>query len=64
MPKVIEVIYEDGVFKPLKKVDLREGERLKVRIEKRKLNFEPIRLKTRISVKKINELEDELWTFS
>ena len=54
----------NGVFKPLKKVDLREGERLKVRIEKRRLNFEPIRLKTRISVKKINELEDELWTFS
>ncbi|MFQ5891518.1 MAG: antitoxin family protein [Candidatus Methanofastidiosia archaeon] len=30
MPKKsmeIEVIYEDGVFKPLKKVDLKEGDR-------------------------------------
>ena len=33
MGKVIEAIYEKGVFKPLEKVDLKEGE--KVRIEKR-----------------------------
>ena len=35
MPKVIEVIYEDGVFKPLEKVDLREGERVRIRIDRR-----------------------------
>ncbi len=34
MPKVIEVIYENGVFKPLEKVDLKEGERVKVIIKK------------------------------
>ena len=34
MSKVIEVIYENGVFKPLEKVDLKEGERVKVIIEK------------------------------
>ncbi len=34
MPKVIEAVYEDGVFKPLEKVDLKEGERVKLRIEK------------------------------
>lgn len=33
MPKVIEVIYEDGVFKPLEKVDLPEKTRLKIKIE-------------------------------
>ncbi|MEM4279704.1 MAG: antitoxin family protein, partial [Archaeoglobaceae archaeon] len=32
MPKIIEAIYEDGVFKPLEKVDLKEGERVKIRI--------------------------------
>ena len=34
MPKVIEVIYEDGVFKPLEKVNLKEGEKLKIKIER------------------------------
>jgi len=33
MPKVIDVIYENGVFKPLKKVDLPEKTRLKIKIE-------------------------------
>ncbi|AAB90154.1 MULTISPECIES: antitoxin family protein [Archaeoglobus] len=33
MPKIIEAIYENGVFKPLQKVDLKEGERIKLRIE-------------------------------
>ncbi len=33
MTKVIEVIYEDSVFKPLEKVDLPEKTKLKVRIE-------------------------------
>ena len=33
MPKIIEAVYEDGVFKPLQKVDLREGERIKLRLE-------------------------------
>jgi len=28
----IEVIYENGVFKPLKKVDLKEKEKVKIRI--------------------------------
>jgi len=30
MGKVIEVVYENGVFKPLQKVELKEGERGKV----------------------------------
>ncbi|MEM0302532.1 MAG: antitoxin family protein [Archaeoglobaceae archaeon] len=30
MPKIIEAIYEDGVFKPLEKVELKEGEKVKV----------------------------------
>ena len=30
MPKVIEAIYENGVFKPLEKVDLKDGEKVKI----------------------------------
>ncbi len=38
MTKVIEAVYEGGVFKPLEKVDLKEGERVKIRIEKRRIH--------------------------
>ena len=34
MTKVIEAIYEKGVFKPLEKVDLKEGERVKIKVER------------------------------
>jgi len=34
MAKVIEAIYEKGVFKPLEKVDLKDGERVRIRIER------------------------------
>jgi predicted DNA-binding antitoxin AbrB/MazE fold protein len=34
MLKIIEAVYEDGSFKPLEKVNLVEGERLKIKIEK------------------------------
>jgi len=34
MPEVIEVVYEKGVFKPLEKVNLREGEKIKVEIKR------------------------------
>lgn len=33
MPKIIEVIYENEVFKPLEKVDLPEKTRLRIKIE-------------------------------
>jgi predicted DNA-binding antitoxin AbrB/MazE fold protein len=33
MPKVIEVIYENGVFKPLEKVDLKEGKKIRIEIK-------------------------------
>ena len=33
MPKVIEVIYENGVVKPLEKADLPEGVSVRIRIE-------------------------------
>jgi predicted DNA-binding antitoxin AbrB/MazE fold protein len=33
MPKVVEVIYENGVFKPLEKVDLPQGIKIKIEIK-------------------------------
>jgi predicted DNA-binding antitoxin AbrB/MazE fold protein len=33
MPKVIEVIYENGVFKPLEKVELKEGKKVRIEIK-------------------------------
>jgi len=33
MEEVIEAIYEDGVLKPLKKLNLREGEKVKLEIK-------------------------------
>ena len=34
MQKTIEVVFEKGMFKPLEKVDLKEGERRMVEIKK------------------------------
>ena len=36
MDEVIEAIYENGVFKPLKKVQLREGQIVKIEIKEPK----------------------------
>ena len=33
MKKVIEVVYENGVFKPLEKIDLPEKTKLRIKIE-------------------------------
>jgi predicted DNA-binding antitoxin AbrB/MazE fold protein len=33
MQKTIEVVYENGVFKPLEKVELEEGEEIKIKIK-------------------------------
>ncbi|AEH25435.1 antitoxin family protein [Pyrococcus yayanosii] len=33
MPIIVEAIYENGVFKPLKKVKLKDGQKVRIRIE-------------------------------
>ncbi len=63
MPKVIEAVYENGVFKPLEKVNLREGEKVRLKINKRMLNFEPVELKKPVSLDDIRKLRDEAWTY-
>jgi len=33
MGRVIEAVYEKGILKPLEKIDLKEGERLRIEIK-------------------------------
>ena len=62
MQKTIEVVYEKGVFKPLEPVELKEGERMKVKIEERRGILERyagfIKLNRSVKLKEILELED------
>ena len=65
MQKTIEVVYEKGVFKSLEPVEMEEGEKMKIRMEeekRREIDFEPIKLKNKISIEKIEELRSELWS--
>ena len=63
MSRVIECIFENNVLKPLEKVTLKEGERIQILI-KRKLSFEPLKLKEKVSISKIIEIRDEAWNSS
>ena len=67
MQKTIEVVYEKGVFKPLAKVELKEGGKAKVTIEKERgiITSEDIKEiknavktlpKSKISLKRIDEI--------
>jgi len=70
MVKIIEVVYEDGVFKPLEKVDLPSGYRVKMRIEvergimtkkfldelKKRVETLP---KSKVNLKKLDEIYHE-----
>ena len=67
MSKVIEAVYENGVFKPLEKVELKEGEKVRIQIDlsrkKKRIKFinewKPINLKRKITMKEIEELRLE-----
>ena len=64
MQRTIEVVYEKGVFKPLEKVELVEGVRTRIKIEgekRRKIDFEPVKLREKVSIEKIKDLRDEQW---
>ena len=63
MPKIIEAVYEDGVFKPLQKVNLKEGERVKLKVEEMSVVDRVFGiLKGKDTLKALRELEDE-WGF-
>ncbi|AIY89560.1 antitoxin family protein [Geoglobus acetivorans] len=65
MPKVIEVIYENGVFKPLGKLELPEGAKLLVFVEDFS-EIDSISIRTKeiageASGKKILEVLGDVW---
>jgi len=55
--------HENNVLKPVGKVPFREGERIRITVEK-KLPFDPIQLKKKPSSARISSLKDESWTSS
>ena len=66
MSRVIRVKYEDGVLKPLDKVDASEGEILVVRILKRELAekvFRSLRVDKRALEEALREAEDEIGVY-
>lgn len=61
MTKTIEVVYENGVFKPLERVEMKEGIKVKVEItdnsplKERLQKYKGI-LKAKVSSEELNEL--------
>ena len=64
MPKIIEAVYENGVFKPLEKVDLKEGEKVRIELERAEEIVEKVFgiLRGKDTLKALRELENE-WGF-
>lgn len=68
MPKVIDCVYEDGVFKPLEKVPLKDGSRAKVLLEEDKSEILDryagiIKLDRKVKIDEILDLEDDTWQY-
>ncbi|NOY11938.1 MAG: antitoxin family protein [Archaeoglobi archaeon] len=61
MPRVIEAVYENGVFKPLEKVNLKEGEKVRIQIESAESILQEVFgiLRGKDAIKALRELEDE-----
>ncbi|ASJ16053.1 antitoxin [Thermococcus chitonophagus] len=58
MPIVVEAVYEGGVFKPLKKVNLKDGQKVKIKIELDVSKYYGVFGKA--SAKELKELEEEV----
>ena len=64
MGRVIDCLYEEGVFKPLNKIYLRDGERVRMLLEEDRMEALEkyvgiIKLKQALTLEEILELEDE-----
>jgi len=59
--EVFDAVYENGVLKPLKRLNLREGERVRVRVERRVSDetFGVLKVKFEDIDRVLRELEDE-----
>ena len=61
MAKEIEAVYENGVLKPLERLDLREGERVKVEIKRHERKRVLDRYVRRIKLNREVKLRDILY---
>ena len=61
MAKEVEAIYENGVLKPLERLDLREGERVKVEIKRHERERVLERYEGRIKLDREVKLRDILY---
>ena len=62
MQKTIEVVYENGVLKPLEPVELKEGEKMEIRQEEKKSPLEEsfgIMAGEEGGIKYVNKIRDE-----
>jgi len=69
MAKEVEAVYENGVLKPLERLDLREGERVKVEIKRyeRERVLERyegrIKLDREVKLRDILNIGNEVWRY-
>ena len=69
MAKEVDAVYEKGVLKPLERLDLREGERVKVEIKRheRKRVLERyvgrIKLDREVKLRDILDIGNEVWRY-
>ena len=59
MVEVFDAVYENGVLKPLKKLNLREGERVRVKRRVSDETFGVLKVKFEDIDRVLRELEDE-----
>jgi len=56
MAKVIEAVYENGVLKPLGKIDLKDGEIVKIKVERNLIEIiKDYQNKFRLKEEEVNE---------
>ena len=69
MAKEVDAIYENGVLKPLERLDLREGERVKVEIKRHERErvleryVGRIKLDRDVKLRDILDIGNEVWRY-
>ncbi len=69
MAKEVDAVYEKGVLKPLERLDLREGERVKVEIKRHERErvleryVGRIKLDREVKLRDILDIGNEVWRY-
>ncbi|ACS91093.1 antitoxin family protein [Thermococcus sibiricus] len=61
MPIIVEAVYENGVLKPLKKLNLKDGQKVRIKVELDVSEYYGVFGKA--SSKELKELEEEVKIF-